>query len=411
VNRAMLVARHEYFTNIRRGGFLFAAFGVPLITVGLMVIVFALTFQNEMDSTRVGRVGYVDQSGILAQAIDQPESFERYETEAAAEGALTATEGIGAYFVLPPNYLETGRVRLISNGDTPDALNDEIDTFLLANLGGDLEPEVAVRIKDPVNTAVLTLDNGRVIADNAVIGVFLAPLIFVMVFLLASQTTSGYLMSGVVEEKSNRIMEILVTSITPFQLLFGKIIGLGLLGLTQLTIWVLMGYITLRLGQNSEFLSGISIPPDLLIVGLIYFLLGYFFLASLMAGIGAVVGSEQESRQLAGLFSFGLAVPFFAIVQFFTAPDSFIVTFLTLFPLTSPVAVILRMGFGVIPTWQLITSMVLLLLTALFVTWASARIFRWSLLMYGKRPNLRQTVSAIFRSSGMETTATEERTA
>ncbi len=329
MNKAFLVARQEYIHNLKRGGFLFAAFGVPLFTIVMMVIVFALTVQNETDSSRVGRVGYVDLSGVLAEAIDQPEDFVRFDTEAAAENALTATDGIGAYFVVETDYMNNGRVRLISNGDTPESLDDDIDVFLLANLSANsgLDPEIAERIKSPVDSSLLTLDNGRVISGDGIVGVILAPLIFVMVFLLATQTTSGYLMSGVVEEKSSRMMEILVTSITPFQLLAGKVVGLGLLGLTQLVIWVVMAFIGLQLGQNVEVLSGISLPPDLLLIGLLYFLLGYFFFASVMGGIGAVLGSEQESRQIASLFTLVLVIPFFLIVQFFESPDSAIVAF------------------------------------------------------------------------------------
>ena len=114
--------------------------------------------------------------------------------------------------------------------------------YLRANLSSGLDPAIAARIKDPVEGSIQTLDNGRIMEDSAVVGLFLVPIIFVMVFLFASQATSGYLMSGVVEEKTNRIMEILITSVTPFQLLFGKIIGLGLLGLTQLVIWLIAGY-------------------------------------------------------------------------------------------------------------------------------------------------------------------------
>jgi ABC-2 type transport system permease protein len=265
------------------------------------------------------------------------------------------------------------------------------------------------RLQDPAHTVLRTLDNGRIVRDSGIAGLFIAPIIFVMVFILASQTTSGYLMSGVVEEKTNRIMEILVTSVTPLQLLSGKIVGLGLLGLTQLVIWLIGGYVALRLGQGTDLLSGVSFPPDMIIIGLVYFLLGYFFLASVMAGIGAVAGSEQESRQISGIFSLALALPFFAIVPFLTDPDSLIVVFMTIFPLTSPVAVILRMGFAAIPTWQLVASMALLLVTTLVVMWASARIFRWSLLLYGKRPSISELVRAVAASRGMATTATGER--
>jgi ABC-2 type transport system permease protein len=408
MHKAWLVAKHEYLTNIKRKGFLFGAFGVPLLVVAIMVIVAAIAVDSETNTERVGAVGYVDQSGILADPVDQPETYRVYASADDAQSALNSGE-IGAYFVVQPDYMNTGGVQLVSGTGVPEALLDEFDEFLVANVGRSISPDLLERLKDPVEMSVVSLDSGRVIEESAIFALIFAPIIFVFVFIMASQTTSGYLMSGVVEEKSSRIMEILVTSITPFQLLFGKILGLGALGLTQLIIWIGGAYITLSLGQNLEFLAGVTIPTDLLIIGIIYFLLGYFFLASLMAGIGAVVGSEQESRQFAGIFSLVLVIPFFAITTFITDPNGAVPIALTLFPLTSPVSVMLRMGFASIPAWQLIVSIALLLLTTIFTVWASAKIFRWALLMYGKRPGLREILRALRRPPTMATTATGER--
>ncbi len=405
-----LVVKHEYLTNIKRRSFLFVAFGVPVITILLMAVVFALIINNETDTTRLGTIGYVDQAGVLAQQIDKPDNFSIYDSEDAARAALDAGT-IGAYFVIPPDYMTTGTINAVGSSSVPEALKGDIDTYLRANLSSGLDPVVAERLKDPLNTSIEALDSGRIINDNALAGLILAPMIFVIVFLFASQTTGSYLMSGVVEEKTSRIMEILITSITPFQLLMGKIIGLGLLGLTQLVVWIVGGVVTLLLGQGADFLTGIVIPPDLVIVAVVYFLLGYFMLSSVMAGIGAVVGSEQESRQFAGIFTMTMVIPFFAIGEFFSNPNGPLVTFLTLFPLTSPITVILRMGFGVIPAWQLLLSLVLLFVTGLFVAWASARIFRWALLLYGKRPGVRELIRVIRRAPTMATTATGDRAA
>ncbi len=410
MNRMWLVAKHEYMTNIKRRSFLFVAFGVPIFTIVMMAVVFGLIINNETDTTRLGTIGYVDQAGVLAQQIDKPENFSVYDSEAAARAALDAGT-IGAYFVLPPDYMTTGRVNAVGSSSVPDALQGDIDAYLRANLSTGLDPAIANRLKNPLNTSLEALDTGRVITESGIVGLILAPLIFVMIFLFASQTTSSYLMSGVVEEKTSRIMEILITSITPFQLLMGKIIGLGVLGLTQLVVWIIGGLITLQLAQGSEVLNNLVIPPDLLVVGLIYFLLGYFTLSSVMAGIGAVVGSEQESRQFSGIFTLIMVIPFFAITSFINEPNGVVVTFLTLFPLTSPIAVILRMGFGVIPAWELLLSLALLFLTGVVVAWASARIFRWALLLYGKRPGLRELIRVIRRAPNMATTATGDRAA
>jgi ABC-2 type transport system permease protein len=306
--------------------------------------------------------------------------------------------------------MNNGSVKTYSKTGIPAALTSVIDTYLRANLSAGLDPTIAERIKDPVESSIRTLDNGRVIQDNAIVGLVLMPILFVMVFLFASQTTSSYLMSGVVEEKSNRIMEILITSVTPLQLLYGKIVGLGLLGLTQLVIWMLGGYLTLTLSHQANFLTGVTIPPDLVIVALVYFMLGYFLLASLMAGIGVVIGSEQESRQFAAIFTMGMVIPFFLISSFITDPNGVVVTILTLFPLTSPIAVILRMGFGVVPWYQLGASIILLLFTSIFVAWASARIFRWGLLLYGKRPGPRELLRVMRRPPTMATTASGDGT-
>lgn len=408
MQKAWLVAKHEYLHNVKKRSFLFGAFGVPILIVALVVIVGAIAVDSETNVEQVGTVGYVDNAGILSEAVDQPDDYRPYASADEARAALDEGE-IGAYFVVAADYLETGNVQLISRSGAPEALTDQFDAFLVANIGRDLSPDLLDRLKDPVDMSVETLDNGRVVRDSAIVALFLIPFIFVFVFVMATQISSSYLMSGVVEEKSNRIMEILITSVTPFQLLLGKIIGLGALGLTQLMIWIVGAFLVMALGQNLSFLSGVTIPTDLVIIAIIYFLLDYFFFGSIMAGIGAVVGSEQESRQIAGFLSFLSVIPFFFLVTFITDPNGAAPTILTLFPLTSPTAVMLRLGFGSIPTWQLVASIALLLLTTIFSVWASAKIFRWALLMYGKRPNLREILRALRRPTAMGTSATAER--
>ncbi len=404
-----LVAKREFMYNLRRRSFLFAAFGAPLLTILIMIVAFAV-FDASLGGEFTEAIGYVDQSGLLADAIDEPENFRAYDSVEAAAADLQAGR-LRAYFVVAPDYLTTGAVTLYRGGDVPLTLEDVIDAFLLANLSAQLaDPQIAALVQDPVSLAVRPLDTGRIIRDEGVMGVFLAPFIFVFVFMIGSQTTSTYLMSGVAEEKSNRIMEILVTSVTPFQLLAGKIIGLGALGLMQLAIWLAAGAAVLALNRGGEIaiLSGVNFSPDLVLTALVYFVLYYFLFSSIMAGIGAVTGSEQESRQIAGLFGFISVIPFIFLFTFFEDPNGPIPVFLTLFPFTSPTVVILRSAFAAIPAWQIALSIGLLLLTTVLVTWASARIFRWSLLMYGKRPSLRMLAQALRPGARMQTTATGE---
>jgi ABC-2 type transport system permease protein len=405
MRRMLLVARHEYVSNVMRRAFLFATIGIPLLTIGLMVVVTAVTVQFAV-SNDIGPVGFVDQSGLFTGADTSDTPFLEFSSRDAVEAAFEAGE-VGAYFVIPPDYLANGTLNVITHSGLPEGLKDELDQFLAARLSEGQDEQIIARLLAPVELEVHLQDSNRTIGGDASITLFMLPVVFTMIFIIALQTAGSYLMSGVVEEKSNRIMEVLITSITPTDLLRGKILGLGLLALTQIAIWVAAAVITLRAGQSVAALSGVTLPLDYLVLAFVYFVLDFFVLAAIMAAIGAVVGSEQESRQISGLFSLVLVIPIFFLVSFITEPNGPIAVFLTLFPFTAPVAVILRMGMTSVPPVQIIASLVILTITALGTAWISGRIFGWSLLLYGKRPGLRTLIRAVRRAEPMGTSATE----
>lgn len=390
MTKAWMVAWREYFYNLRRPAFLFAAFGAPIISIVAMVLVVGLISSSAQDTGSIGQVGYVDESGVLDDAVDQPEIFTVYTHRDDASRDLE-TGVIGAYFVVQEDYLQSGDVEIFSTRSIPEAIRDELDAFLIANLSRNIaDADLLARVQDPVEMTVQIRDSGRELTENSVLGLFMVPTIFAVVFFIAMQTTSTYLMASVAEEKTNRIMEILVTSVTPLQLLLGKIVGLGTLGLTQLTFWLISGVVLLSIGQQSPFLAGVTLPPDLIVLALVYFVLSYFLYAGIMAGIGASSSSEQESRQVAGLVTFIGVIPFFFFVLFLSDPDSPIVTILTLVPFTAPLTVLLRSSLGTVPTVELIASLLILLASAVFAVWAAARVFRWSSLLYGQRVTPRQ---------------------
>lgn len=388
MNKLWLVARREYLYNLRRRSFLFAVFGVPIFTFVAWFVVFAVIEASDQNIESISQVGYVDNAGILNDPIlpaDNPDLFVAYPDESAARKALDE-KTIGAYVALPKEYLKTGSVYFYSYSGIPDALKNAVTSFLLSNLSRQLKDRVLLeRIQNPVEMTVHVQDSGRNLTQDNLPALILMPMIFAFVFFMAAGATSGFLMNGIVEERANRIMEILVTSITPTQMLLGKIIGLGLLGLTQLVVWGIASILLIRFGQALPFLRGITFPADMALVFLAYFLLSYFLLASLMAGLGAIAGSEQESRQYSSIISLLFIAPFFAIVPLISEPDGNLATLLTMIPFTAPVTVLLRMGFGTMPVWQLAVSLLILLLVTVFVIWAAAKVFRWGLLLYGKR--------------------------
>lgn len=392
MNKMWLVARHEYWFNLRRRSFLFAVFGVPLFTFFAWFVVFAVISSNENDLSKFGKVGYVDQAGVLVNPVfptDTPDLYVSYLDDASARQALD-DKAVGAYFILPSDYMKTGSVEIYSYSSIPSALEDNLNTFLLGNLSRQLQGASVQRIEQPVNLTIHVSDSGRDITEANFPALFFIPLIFAMVFLMSSQTTSGFLMNGIVEEKTNRIMEILITSITPMQMLLGKIIGLGALGLTQMVVWGVAGGVLIKFGQTVPLLNGLSFPTDLAIAFVVYFVLSYFLLASLMAGLGAVAGSEQESRQYSGIISLLFVIPFFFITTFINDPNGSLPVALTLIPFTAPMTALLRLGLAAVPAWQIIASLLILLVTSVIVVWASARVFRWGLLLYGKRPTPRE---------------------
>ncbi|MCA9914393.1 MAG: ABC transporter permease, partial [Anaerolineae bacterium] len=297
---------------------------------------------------------------------------------------------IDAYFVITENYLRTGRVELYAYGSVGLDAQDVIESYILDNVAAsvqiDAPPE---RIEDPADLMIYLENNKRELTENGFIGLFLVPMIFAVVLMVALQLSGTSLMSGIVEEKSNHIMEILITSIRPMELLTGKLIGLGALGLVQLLVWIVIGRITLIFASGVEILSAVTLPLDLIILSLVYFLLTYFLMAGVLAGIGAVMGSEQEARQIAGILWLLIVIPFFFFAQLLSDPDTPLFVGLMLFPFTSGMTFLIRTPFTTVPFIEIALSLGILFLTTVLVVWASAKVFRWALLLYGQRPNLR----------------------
>jgi ABC-2 type transport system permease protein len=403
MKKMWIVARREYLYNLKRPSFLFAVFGVPIFTFVVWALVFLVMSNNDKVSANT-KFGYVDHAAVLNNPVplkDKPDEFVAFSNEQAARAALDS-KAISIYFVLPKDYISTGNVQSYSYDTVPDTVKDELASFLLANLSRGLENKFPLeRIQTPVTLSIHPIDSGRTLTEANLPALIFIPLIFSFVFLMSSNVTSGFLMGGIVEERANRIMEILITSITPMQMLMGKILGLGALGLTQLIIWGGAGAFLVRFGQRFPFLNGVIFPVDMMVVFVVFFLVSYFLLASLMAGIGAVVGSEQESRQFSSILSLVLVIPFFFLTTFINDPNSPLALALTFIPFTAPMTILLRMGFSTVPIWQLGLSLIILVLSSLFIIWASARVFRWGLLLYGKRISFREIWHVIWSSPEM----------
>jgi ABC-2 type transport system permease protein len=223
------------------------------------------------------------------------------------------------------------------------------------------------------------------------------PMVFVGLFMISIFITSGYLLQSVTEEKENRVVEIVLSSIPSVPLMAGKILGLGGAGLTQVAVWVLTALVALPLlSSQIPDLSGIEIDPIVLGLALIYFVLGYLAYGAIFAAIGAIAPGNREAQQYSGFLGFFAAIPFILFSLVLTDPGSMVVTALALFPLTAPTAMLLVLGISEQIPWPLVgASLTSLTLFALLAAWASARIFRATVLLYGVRPSLGQLVAAV----------------
>jgi ABC-2 type transport system permease protein len=345
------------------------------------------------------KIGCVDETGIFDGCTEQNGvTFVLYQNEEESKKALLAKK-TKEYIVIPENYLTTGSITRFTTERELEPSNKTIKAtkdFLLSNLlkGENLSDEMLERVKNPVAMSSLRLDEKGELAgnQNPFLNYFV-PYIFGLLFLFSIFFTSGYMLQGVAEEKENRVIEILLSSVSAKQLLVGKVLGLGAAGLLQVVVWLVSIKVFSEVASvNIPALSELSIPNEILILGVVYFLLGYFLFGTLYAALGSIGSTAKESQQWTSIFAFPAVLPY--ILQYFIImkPDHIITKIFTIFPLTAPITVVMRLPAG-IPIWQLVLSLAVLAISVVVAMWAAAKVFRMSLLMYGRKP----TFSEIFR--------------
>ena len=423
------IARREYLYNLRRPAYLFSAFGTPLIIIGLWVLIFAFLPSDELDGD--SRLGVVNNSDSVTLSTDATVTlsdaedaisftFVTFDNEASAQAQLDAfvagTDGpsIAGYFIIPEDYRQTGRVEVVSYDALAVDVRSAFDRYLLTSLSADLDLSFPLeRVAAPVeDLTVLATDSGRETTQAALPVIVLMPLFFAITFWIALQTTGSFMVNGLVQEKSNRIIEIIATTVSPIQIMLGKILGLGALGLTQVTLWGIAAITALLIAPQIEVFSaleGVAIPFDLLFIGLLFFMSGYFFFASLLAAVGVLAGSEQQGNQYTVFVTMpGYFLVIFSIVTFIEDPNGTVPFVLSMVPFTSPMAMIIRAGFASVPLWQIGLSVGILLVSTVFAAWIGAKIFRWGLLMYGKKFTPRDLLAVIFGNQEMGTTISRD---
>lgn len=402
MNRAYLIFKHEFLQAIRKVGFIVLTFIVPvlaLLAIGVFELVTTLT---EPSASEVTTVGYVDQVGIFRDRTDQ--GLIKLIPFASREEATRALvhKDVSEYIVIPSDYVSSGTIQrytLAKELMTPQVTTYLIKSFVTWNLlRDDVPPETIASIVSPLNLEVTRLDeNGDIAQEQGNIGNIIIPAVFSLLLSFALMLGAQSLISGLGEEKESRLMEVLLSSVSVRQLLIAKVLALGAAGLLQVIVWLISAPLLLNLASSSfgGFLGDIQLPANFLLLGVLYFILGYLLFAVLSVTVGGISSSTSDAQNLSMLYVMMLFVPLWFFGVYINFPNSPIWVVLSLFPITAPIQMMLRLGVSDIPAWQIVTSIGLLGLSIVVGLSFSARIFRTFMLMYGKRPRLAEIIRGL----------------
>jgi len=422
MRKILPVIKREYLTRVRTKGFIIGTIAGPVI-FGLM---FALPILVMLvKSERPKHLVVVDLSGKLYESLIQElnqktKSGERlyqlsqknvtvgdlpYVKEELSK-AVDSKE-IDGYIIIPADVLEKNRAEFYAksvsnfrqNEEIKAAISAAVTKFRLQQSG--LDPDLIHRLVHKVDLKTFKVAPGG--KEEEDVGfTFGLTYVLVMVLYMMVLIYGGLVMRSVIEEKNSRVVEIIVSSVRPFQLMAGKILGTGAVGLTQVLIWALfLGLIFLYKGNIMEGfgakaqVSLPSIPISVIIYFVVFFLLGYVLFSTMYAGLGAMVNSEQEAAQLQMPLIFFLIIPMMIMMHIISHPDSSLSVALSLIPFFTPIIMFMRICVQMPSLPQILASIALLILTIIGMIWVVARIYRVGILMYGKRPNLPELIKWI----------------
>ncbi len=393
MNKTYLIFKHEFVSTIRRVGWIIMTLAVPVLAF-LGIGVYALVSSSASHSEQVTMaIGYVDEVGIFNDHSNRSEArLVPFGSKAEAEQALISND-ISEYFIIPRDYTTMGAIQRYTMEKelfTPWGTVVVIKSFLSANLLKEkVPPDIVDLVVAPLNLEVHRVTElGDLALEQRNMGNLLIPGIFSLLLGLALMFGSTSLVSGLGEEKESRLIEVLFSSVSIRQLLMGKVLALGIAGLFQVILWLVSAALILYLGTMSfgGLLSNIQLPVNFLILGIVYFVLGYLLFAVLSISVGAISSNAREGGQLSMFYTMMSFIPLWFSSLFIAFPNSPIWVALTIFPVTAPVQTMLRLGGTEVPAWQILTSIGVLVLSIIGGLHLSIKIFRMNMLMHGKRP-------------------------
>jgi ABC-2 type transport system permease protein len=409
MKKILTIAKWEYLEKLKTKAFIISLIITPLIIIGFSILPTLLSNKEEL---RTKAIGVVDPSGeyfnqlnselkkytidngqpnyILLNLTTEGKTTDELKTEADKKVLENKVEG---YLLIKYGNTDSMSIEYRSEnfGSFRDLgrFEEKINKIRIDNelLKKGIDPEVASVIQNNVELQQIKIEKSGKEGKQDFLVVFFSAFIFILLLMMMVIYSGQLLVRSLIEEKSNRLIEILISSCTPEELLTGKILGLSALGLTQIIIWSFIGI---------SLVGGALVPPEAfenILPMLVYFILGFLFYTTIFVGIGSIVNTEQEAQQMTTYISLILVMPIVIAVSAIQNPDTMIVKVFSYIPLTIPSIMLLRFKVAPVPVSDIIITLAILILSILITLKIAAKIFRIGILSYGKRPTINELIS------------------
>ena len=420
------IIKHEYLTKIKSKGFIIGTIAAPLGIILIYGIIIVVTIMTQNETAM--KLAILDKTNEIGLELIRRDSTKFYLTDKNLQELKNDVleEKIDGFVYIPDEFLNTGEIQVFTRGGGGLGYinlieNNSEDILIkkkLKEIGANQDLINLIDKGVKVQTKKVTEEGAKddYSAIFAILGYIMGFVIYGLMF-----TYGAFVMRGVIEEKANRIVEVLASSVKPFDIMFGKVVGIGLVGLTQVLFWLVLIVIlftisgsivssffspqdvvnTMEMAQtnpmntNNKFLdllTNFSISPWIIVAFIFYFLAGYFIYSTLFAAVGSAVDQEQDAAQLQLPVTIPIIIPILFITNVMSDPNGTLSTILSLIPFFSPILMIARIAAAEVPLWQIGLSIFLLVITFFACLWIAAKIYRIGILMYGKKPTFKDLI-------------------
>ncbi len=410
MNKIFALIKREYKDSVYKKSFIVMTLLTPLIMVALGVVPSLLM---QLDTGKQVKLNIIDQSGFVAGPLQAaltdtlPNGQNKFLLTLLPPGAnrdeqkaLIREETINGLIIIPANVADSGKVEFYSKNVADFGLNRSIRSAIqkividhrIVKSG--LNPELVGSLTKSLELTTIKISKEGTESKRGFTDEYFSTFIFVLILYMSLIMYGTSIMRSIVQEKNSRIIEVLLASANPFQLMAGKIFGQGSVGITQYLIWALFGIGMIFYGGNVLPISAkyFNFAPSLFIYFVVFFVLGYLVYAIMYSAIGAISNSDQEAQQMSMPVILMLIVPIMMLGYLVKAPDSTLSVTLSLIPFFSPIIMFARINLSNPPLIEVLGSIGILIVTILFLVWFVAKIYRVGILMYGKRPTLPEIV-------------------